>query len=62
LKIAPFYGCQILRPSSTASRIPTALVARAIIEEEGGEPIDYPRRRALRLPIIQARERRRSAS
>ena len=46
LKIAPFYGCQILRPSKLMGfedpDKPSSL--ERIIEACGGEAIDYPRR------------------
>ena len=48
--MAPFYGCQILRPSSSSgSRIRTARTHEAIIEACGGEAIDYPAKIVLRL-------------
>ena len=44
LKVAPFYGCQILRPSKLLGfedpDKPSSL--ERIIEACGGEPIDYP--------------------
>ena len=53
LKIAPFYGCQILRPSKLMGfedpDKPSSL--ERIIEACGGEAIDYPRQdQMLRLP------------
>jgi succinate dehydrogenase / fumarate reductase cytochrome b subunit len=59
LKIAPFYGCQILRPSKLlgfedADR-PWSL--EVIIEACGGEVVDYPAKiKCCGFPIIQARE------
>jgi len=59
LKIAPFYGCQILRPSKILGfehpDRPWSL--EAIIEACGGEPVDYPAKiKCCGFPIIQARE------
>jgi succinate dehydrogenase / fumarate reductase, cytochrome b subunit len=59
LKIAPFYGCQILRPSKVLGfedpDRPWSL--EAIIEACGGEPVDYPAKiKCCGFPIIQARE------
>ena len=59
LKIAPFYGCQILRPSKLLGfedpDRPWSL--EAIITACGGEPIDYPAKiKCCGFPIIQARE------
>jgi succinate dehydrogenase / fumarate reductase cytochrome b subunit len=59
LKVAPFYGCQILRPSKLLGvddpDRPHTL--EAIIEACGGEPIDYPAKvKCCGFPIIQARE------
>jgi succinate dehydrogenase / fumarate reductase, cytochrome b subunit len=59
LKVAPFYGCQILRPSKIMGfedpDRPWSL--EAIIEACGGEPIDYPAKiKCCGFPIIQARE------
>ena len=59
LKIAPFYGCQILRPSKLLGfedpDKPSSL--ERIIEACGGEPIDYPAKiKCCGFPIIQARE------
>ena len=59
LKIAPFYGCQILRPSKIMQfedpDRPWSL--ERIIEACGGEAIDYPAKiKCCGFPIIQARE------
>jgi succinate dehydrogenase / fumarate reductase cytochrome b subunit len=59
LKIAPFYGCQILRPSKLLGfddpDRPESL--EAIIDACGGEAIDYPAKvKCCGFPIIQARE------
>jgi succinate dehydrogenase / fumarate reductase cytochrome b subunit len=59
LKIAPFYGCQILRPSRILGfedpDRPSSL--ERIIEACGGEAIDYPSKlKCCGFPIIQARE------
>jgi len=59
LKIAPFYGCQILRPSKLLGfddpDKPESL--ERIIEACGGQPIDYPAKiKCCGFPIIQARE------
>jgi succinate dehydrogenase cytochrome b subunit len=59
LKIAPFYGCQILRPSKLLGfedpDKPSSL--ERIIEACGGESIDYPAKiKCCGFPIIQARE------
>ena len=59
LKVAPFYGCQILRPSKLLGfedpDRPSSL--EAIITACGGEPIDYPAKiKCCGFPIIQARE------
>jgi len=59
LKVAPFYGCQILRPSKLLGfedpDQPHSL--EAIILACGGEPIDYPAKiKCCGFPIIQARE------
>ncbi len=59
LKIAPFYGCQILRPSKILGfedpDRPWSL--EAIITACGGEPVDYPAKiKCCGFPIIQARE------
>jgi len=59
LKVAPFYGCQILRPSKLLGfedpDRPSSL--EAIITACGGEPIDYPAKiKCCGFPIIAARE------
>ena len=59
LKIAPFYGCQILRPSKLMGfedpDRPDSL--ERIIAACGGEAIDYPAKvKCCGFPIIQARE------
>jgi succinate dehydrogenase / fumarate reductase, cytochrome b subunit len=59
LKVAPFYGCQILRPSKLLGfedpDRPWSL--EAIIQACGGEPIDYPAKiKCCGFPIIAARE------
>ncbi|MEI8105860.1 MAG: CoB--CoM heterodisulfide reductase iron-sulfur subunit B family protein [Actinomycetes bacterium] len=59
LKVAPFYGCQILRPSKVMGfedpNNPGSL--ERIIEACGGEAIDYPAKlKCCGFPIIQARE------
>jgi succinate dehydrogenase / fumarate reductase cytochrome b subunit len=59
LRIAPFYGCQILRPSKLLGfedpDRPSSL--ERIIEACGGEPVDYPAKlKCCGFPIIQARE------
>jgi succinate dehydrogenase / fumarate reductase, cytochrome b subunit len=59
LKIAPFYGCQILRPSKLLGfedpDRPDSL--ERIIRACGGEPVDYPAKvKCCGFPIIQARE------
>jgi succinate dehydrogenase / fumarate reductase cytochrome b subunit len=59
LKIAPFYGCQILRPSKLLGfddpDKPESL--ERIIEACGGQAIDYPAKiKCCGFPIIQARE------
>jgi succinate dehydrogenase / fumarate reductase cytochrome b subunit len=59
LKIAPFYGCQILRPSKLLGfddpDRPESL--ERIITACGGDPIDYPAKiKCCGFPIIQARE------
>jgi succinate dehydrogenase / fumarate reductase cytochrome b subunit len=59
LKVAPFYGCQILRPSKLLGfedpDRPSSL--ERIIEACGGESIDYPAKvKCCGFPIIQARE------
>ena len=59
LKIAPFYGCQILRPSKLLGfedpDKPESL--ERIIAACGGEAVDYPAKiKCCGFPIIQARE------
>ncbi|HSC92495.1 MAG TPA: CoB--CoM heterodisulfide reductase iron-sulfur subunit B family protein [Gaiellaceae bacterium] len=59
LKVAPFYGCQILRPSKLLGfedpDRPWSL--ERIISACGGEPVDYPAKvKCCGFPIIQARE------
>ena len=59
LRVAPFYGCQILRPSKMLGfedpDRPWSL--EAIIEACGGEAVDYPAKiKCCGFPIIQARE------
>jgi len=59
LRIAPFYGCQILRPSKIMGfddpDKPESL--ERIIEACGGDAIDYPAKiKCCGFPIIQARE------
>jgi succinate dehydrogenase / fumarate reductase cytochrome b subunit len=59
LRVAPFYGCQILRPSKILGfedpDRPWSL--EAIIQACGGEPVDYPAKiKCCGFPIIQARE------
>ena len=59
IKVAPFYGCRILRPSKLLGfedpDRPSSL--ERIIEACGGEAIDYPAKiKCCGFPIIQARE------
>jgi succinate dehydrogenase / fumarate reductase cytochrome b subunit len=59
LRVAPFYGCQILRPSKVMGfedpDRPSSL--ERIIEACGGEAVDYPAKlKCCGFPIIQARE------
>jgi succinate dehydrogenase / fumarate reductase cytochrome b subunit len=59
LKVAPFYGCQILRPSKIQGfedpDRPWSL--ERIITACGGDPVDYPAKiKCCGFPIIQARE------
>ncbi len=59
IKVAPFYGCQILRPSKLMGfedpDRPSSL--ERIIEACGGEAVDYPAKiKCCGFPIIQARE------
>jgi succinate dehydrogenase / fumarate reductase cytochrome b subunit len=59
LKIAPFYGCQILRPSKLlgVDNPDQPHTLEAVITACGGEPIDYPAKvKCCGFPIIQARE------
>ena len=57
--MAPFYGCQILRPSKIlglrGSRPPESL--ERLIEACGAEPVDYPAKvKCCGFPIVLARE------
>jgi succinate dehydrogenase / fumarate reductase cytochrome b subunit len=59
MKVAPFYGCQILRPSKILGfedpDSPQSL--ERIITACGGEPIDYPAKlKCCGFPIVLARE------
>lgn len=59
MKVAPFYGCQILRPSKILGfedpDSPQSL--ERIIEACGGTPIDYPAKlKCCGFPIVLARE------
>jgi succinate dehydrogenase / fumarate reductase cytochrome b subunit len=59
LRVAPFYGCQILRPSRVLGfenpDHPSSL--ERIIDACGGEAVDYPAKlKCCGFPIIQARE------
>jgi succinate dehydrogenase / fumarate reductase cytochrome b subunit len=59
IKVAPFYGCQILRPSKIMGfedpDRPWSL--ERIIEACGGEAVDYPAKiKCCGFPIIAARE------
>ena len=59
VKIAPFYGCQILRPSKLLGfedpDRPQSL--ERIIEACGAEPVDYPSKiKCCGFPIVLARE------
>src|SRR4051812_32667528 len=59
LKVAPFYGCQILRPSKTLGfedpDRPSSL--ERLIEACGAEPVDYPAKvKCCGFPIVLARE------
>jgi len=59
LRVAPFYGCQILRPSKVLGfedpDRPSSL--ERIIEACGGEAVDYPAKlKCCGFPIIVARE------
>ena len=60
LKVAPFYGCQILRPVQ-AARLRGSRPARSslerLIEACGAEAIDYPAKvKCCGFPIVLARE------
>jgi succinate dehydrogenase / fumarate reductase cytochrome b subunit len=60
LRVAPFYGCQLLRPSKLMGfedpDWPTSL--ETVIEACGGEPVDYPAKtRCCGFPILLAREK-----
>jgi succinate dehydrogenase / fumarate reductase cytochrome b subunit len=59
MKVAPFYGCQILRPSNILGfedpDSPQSL--ERIIRACGGEPLDYPAKlKCCGFPIVLARE------
>ena len=59
LRVAPYYGCQLLRPSNLMGfedpDRPTSL--ESVIEACGGEPVDYPAKtRCCGFPILLARE------
>src|SRR4029078_7079784 len=59
VKIAPFYGCQVLRPSERLGvgypDRPQSL--ERIIEACGAEPVDYPSKiKCCGFPIVLARE------
>ena len=60
LKIAPFYGCQILRPvaDASASRTPTARRrSSGSSRRAAARSVDYPAKlKCCGFPIIQARE------
>ena len=60
LRVAPFYGCQLLRPSKLMGfedpDRPTSL--ETVIEACGGEPVDYPAKTlCCGFPILLAREK-----
>jgi succinate dehydrogenase / fumarate reductase cytochrome b subunit len=60
LRVAPFYGCQLLRPSKLMGfedpDRPMSL--ETVIEACGGEPVDYPAKtRCCGFPILLAREK-----
>jgi len=60
LRVAPFYGCQLLRPSNLMGfedpDRPSSL--EAVIEACGGEPVDYPAKTlCCGFPILLAREK-----
>lgn len=59
MKVAPFYGCQILRPTSIMGfedpESPESL--EKVIRACGGEPVDYPAKlKCCGFPIVLARE------
>ncbi|MGD0167770.1 MAG: CoB--CoM heterodisulfide reductase iron-sulfur subunit B family protein [Gaiellaceae bacterium] len=59
LRVAPYYGCQLLRPSNLMGfedpDRPSSL--EAVIEACGGEPVDYPAKtRCCGFPILLSRE------
>jgi len=60
LRVAPFYGCQLLRPSKLMGfedpDQPSSL--EAVIEACGAEPVDYPAKTlCCGFPILLAREK-----
>jgi len=60
LRVAPFYGCQLLRPSKLMGfedpDRPSSL--EAVIEACGAEPVDYPAKTlCCGFPILLAREK-----
>ncbi len=60
LRVAPYYGCQLLRPSNVMSfedpDNPTSL--ESVIEACGGEVVDYPAKKVCcGFPILLAREK-----
>ena len=60
LRVAPFYGCQLLRPSKLIGfedpDQPSSL--EAVIEACGAEPVDYPAKTlCCGFPILLAREK-----
>ncbi len=60
LRVAPFYGCQLLRPSKLMGfedpDRPSSL--ETVIEACGGEPVDYPAKAlCCGFPILLAREK-----
>lgn len=60
LRVAPYYGCQLLRPSNLMGfedpDRPTSL--ESVIRACGGEPVDYPAKtRCCGFPILLAREK-----
>jgi succinate dehydrogenase / fumarate reductase cytochrome b subunit len=59
LKVAPFYGCQILRPSKILGfeNPDTPQSLERLISACGAEPIDYPAKiKCCGFPIVLARE------